>query len=238
MGDKILIVDDDPALARVLTMSLKDEGYDVAVAEGGMKAIEHVANKPVDLLLLDIMMPGMDGWETCRRIREFSDVPILMLTAKGEMLDRVRGLSLGADDYLVKPFNMTELLLRIRAILRRVRSHPDEEVPVYYDDGHLVVEAARRLVMRGGEMIRLTPKEFELLKALVRRAGEPLAVTYLLSNVWGEEYTGQTNYLKVYIRRLRIKIEDDPDHPQYILTERGIGYRFKREPRRFKESGA
>ena len=230
MTDRILIVEDDPALVRVLTLILGDEDYKVSAVDDGKEAIEHVINRLVDLVILDIMLPGMDGWEVCQRIREFSDVPILVLTAKNEMTDRIHGLSLGVDDYLAKPFNITELLLRIRAILRRTRSHPEEDQPVHYDAGHLLVNATGRLVMRRGELIHLTPKEFKLLKALVGRAGEALASEYLLSNVWGEKYTHRTNYLKVYMRRLRLKIEDDPDHPRYILTERGIGYRFKREP--------
>jgi DNA-binding response OmpR family regulator len=222
----ILVVEDDKTLAQLLHENLRDEGYEVLLAHDGVQGLQVFEAHGVDLVLLDIMMPRMDGWETCRRIREISDVPIVMLSAREDVLDRVRGLELGADDYVTKPFNSLELLARIRAALRR-RSYPLREQSTVHVDGRLTVDRAHREVLVEGHAVELSAIEFKLLACLLDNAGRISTHQSLLTQVWGWEYAEETDYLKVYIHHLRKKIEPDPSRPCYILTERGKGYRFQ-----------
>lgn len=228
MKDKILIIDDDPTLLRVVGLSLEGEGYKVYCARDGLEGMRCVYEHHPDLIILDVMMPGMDGWETCRRLREVVDIPIIMLTAKGDLQDRLEGLSLGADDYVPKPFDMDELLLRVKAVLRRARRRPYLKEPLRYDDGWVTIDLASREVRRGGKLVRLTPTEFKLIAFLLKNAGRPVSHEEILAQVWGEEYVDASDWIKVHIRHLRQKIEKDPSNPQYILTVRGVGYQFRR----------
>ncbi len=221
---KVLVIEDDAVLRRLLQLYLSGAGYGVVEAVSGEEGLRGAYRERPDLIVLDIMLPGVDGWEVCERLRQLCDVPILILSAKGLVGDRVRGLQLGADDYVTKPFDMRELLLRMRAILRRVRG------PIGYDseysDGYLSLRLGEGMVMREGHLVSLTSLELQLLACLLRRRGRPVNPREILQEVWGPEYGGEVHYVKNYIRRLRQKIEEDPSDPQYILTERGIGYRF------------
>jgi DNA-binding response OmpR family regulator len=222
----ILIVEDDKTLAHLLSEDLQDEGYQVLLADDGVQGLQAIRAYSVDLVVLDVLMPRMDGWETCRSMRRISDVPIIMLTAKGDVLDRVRGLELGADDYITKPFNSMELLARIRAALRR-RNHPFVEQTRVQLDGRLAVDRAHHELFVDGQAVELSAIEFKLLACLLDNAGRISTHQSLLTQVWGWEYAGETDYLKVYIHHLRKKVEPDPSQPCYILTERGKGYRFQ-----------
>jgi two-component system response regulator MtrA len=206
-------------------MILKKEGYQVEVAENGESGLEMAVQLQPDLILLDIMMPGVDGWEACREIRKITTAPIIYLTAKREESDIVRGLQLGADDFIPKPFRRHELTARIEAVLRRSRPDTPEE-DVVYEIGDLVIDQVRWEVRRGEEPVHLTPTEFNLLLMFARNADRPISHREILTTVWGEHHESNLNLLKVYIRQLRRKIEDDPDRPQRILTQRGIGYRL------------
>ncbi len=221
----ILLIDDDPDLLTLLSMILKKEGYQVEVAENGESGLEMAVQLQPDLILLDIMMPGVDGWEACREIRKITTAPIIYLTAKREESDIVRGLQLGADDFIPKPFRRHELTARIEAVLRRSRPDTPEE-DVVYEIGDLVIDQVRWEVRRGEEPVHLTPTEFNLLLMFARNADRPISHREILTTVWGEHHESNLNLLKVYIRQLRRKIEDDPDRPQRILTQRGIGYRL------------
>jgi len=221
----ILLIDDDPDLLTLLSMILKKEGYQVEVAENGESGLEMAVQLQPDLILLDIMMPGVDGWEACREIRKITTAPIIYLTAKREESDIVRGLQLGADDFIPKPFRRHELTARIEAVLRRSRPDTPEE-DVVYEIGDLVIDQVRWEVRRGEEPVHLTPTEFNLLLMFARNADRPISHREILTAVWGEHHESNLNLLKVYIRQLRRKIEDDPDRPQRILTQRGIGYRL------------
>ena len=228
---RLLIVDDDTTLLQLLELRLSLEGYDVASADNGLAALRWFFEHRPDLVILDIMLPEMNGWNVCQRIREVSDVPILMLTALHEPEERIRGFDLGADDYLVKPFDVQELTARVRAILRRARlpRPTDGETRVHnsYTDGHLCIDLTTRSVMYDGEPIHLTPQEFKLLSCFVRHPGLTLSHDYLLYQVWGlTDGARGYEYLKTYIRYLRRKIEPDPQRPAYILTEHGLGYRL------------
>lgn len=228
---KILVVDDAPEVIEAVTLSfnLQWRETDVLGAYDGEKALELVEMEYPDLVLLDIAMPGIDGYETLQRIREFSDVPVIMLTAKDGILDKVKGLELGADDYITKPFDHLELLARVKAVLRRLdMPQPVSRAPSF-ESGDLSVDFATQQVRLRGEIVQLTPIEYKLLYHLVRNVGRVLTHETLLAKVWGREYLDEIDYLRVYVRRLRLKLENDPEHPQYILTERGLGYRF-REP--------
>jgi len=227
MGDKVLIIDDDVTLTTVIQLRLEQEGYEVIIANSGVEGLRQAYDAHPDLVILDIMMPGLDGWETCQRLREISDVPIIMLTAKDGEMDMVRGLELGADGYISKPFSTKELLARIQALLRRTRLPSSPTRPAVYTDGDLVVDFAKHRVTVRGKRVNLTPTEFRLLSCLVRNAGRVIPHEALLAQVWGPEYIGEIQYLKLYIRYLRQKIEEDPSKPQYILTEWGIGYYFR-----------
>lgn len=226
MSDRILIIDDDLTLLDLLSHSLEKSGYKVLTASNGIDGLQMVYKDRVDLVILDIMMPRMDGWETCRRIREISDVPIIMLTAKDEEADKLQGFEYGVDDYVTKPFSFAELTARVKAILLRTRKPPpDKERHVYvFED--LVVDADSSQVTLHGKPVSLTPTEFQLLLTLAENAGRILSHEQLLAQVWGPEYVAEAGYVKRYIWYLRQKIEDDPADPRYILTERGFGYKL------------
>jgi two-component system KDP operon response regulator KdpE len=228
LKETILIIDDDADLAKIVQINLKREGYDTVVAYSGVEGLQKAYSCQPDLVILDIMMPGMDGWTTCRRLREISAVPIVMLTARGMEADIVRGLELGADDYIVKPFGSKELLARIHALLRRADTSATKRPPVYSDaDGELTVDFVKRMVIVRGTQVDLTPTEFKLLSTFVQNEGRVLPHRFLLTQVWGPEYADEVNYLKLYVRYLRQKVEEDPSNPNYILTEWGVGYRFR-----------
>ena len=223
----ILVVDDEPRIIEAVSMNLELEGYQVASASNGYEALQKITKQLPDLVILDIMMPEMDGFETLRQIREVSSVPVVMLTVKGEEIDKLKGLELGADDYITKPFNAKELILRVKAILRRIEMPapvPKTEIRI---DSNLSIDFARHKVMVRGKEVRLRPTEYRLLYHLVSNAGLILTHETLLRRVWGYEYRDEDHYLWLYITYLRQKIEEDPKHPKYILGERGIGYRFK-----------
>lgn len=223
---KILVVDDEPRMIRFIRLNLEHDGFEVHDASDGQEALEQLRDVMPDLILLDVMMPGIDGFETLEMIREISNVPVIMLTAKGDVDDRVKGLELGADDYISKPFSPAELSSRARAVLRRTEM-PGEPVhePIEVDD-RLKLDFDRREVFVEGEKVKLRPTEYRLLYHLVKNAGWVVPHEQLLAKVWGYEYRDETHYLRLYINYLRQKLEEDPSNPQYILTERGVGYRF------------
>ncbi len=219
----ILIVDDEPGLRELLKINLEHEGYAITQAENGAAGLAAVRDQRPDLVILDVMMPEIDGWETCRRLREFSQVPVLMLTARVQSTDIVAGLESGADDYLLKPFNLDELVARVRALLRRV---PAPNRPVSAGNSEIVIDKQKREVLVRGEQVDLTPTEYDLLLMLAENAGVVLNHETLLQGVWGQEYTKDNDYLKVYIWHLRRKVERDPRDPHLLLTEWGVGYRL------------
>jgi two-component system KDP operon response regulator KdpE len=235
MKKRILVVDDEPRIRRFVRMNLELEGYEVYEADDGLSAVNKVRDDLPDLVLLDVMMPNMDGFETLARIREFSAVPVIILTAKDDEADLTHGLDLGADDYITKPFSPRVLSSRIRAVLRRVEPAATQaEAPLVIDEG-LAIDFPRREVIVRGERIKLRPTEYRLLLHLVENAGWILPHETLLAKVWGPEYRDDSQLLRLYITYLRKKIEPDPANPRYILTERGVGYRFvdfKRERNR------
>lgn len=226
------MVDDEPSLVDTIRYNLKREGHEVSVAYDGLEALEVARRLRPDLIVLDVMLPKLDGFEVCRTLRSETTSPILMLTAKASEIDKVVGLEIGADDYLAKPFSFRELLARVRASLRRVqmlRAEPRPATPAeeQLTAGDLVVDLARHEVTRAGRPIALKPKEFDLLAYLMRNRGRVLTRDILLQNLWGYEYDGGTRTVDVHIRGLREKIEADPSHPELIQTVRGVGYRFK-----------
>jgi len=222
----ILVVDDESRMVRFVRMNLELEGYQVAEASSGMEALDKVRDELPDLVVLDVMMPEMDGFETLARLREISTVPVIMLTVKGDEEDRIRGLELGADDYVTKPFSPRELASRIRAVLRRAdMPSPVARTTIRVDD-RLEIDFRQREVIVDGERIRLRPTEYRLLYHLVNNAGWIMTHEMLLSKVWGYEYRDEAGLLRLYITYLRKKIEPEPGDPRYILTERGVGYRF------------
>ncbi|MCD6288955.1 MAG: response regulator transcription factor [Anaerolineae bacterium] len=223
----ILVVDDERRMVHFVRMNLELEGFRVTEAYNGIDALDKVREAMPDLVLLDVAMPEMDGFETLARLREFSNVPVIMLTVRSEEEDRIRGLDLGADDYVTKPFSPRELASRIRAVLRRVAmtSSIDRTTPLEIDD-YLTIDFPRRDVIVGGKRISLRPTEYRLLQHLVENAGWIVPHDQLLSKVWGPEYRDENQLLRLYITYLRKKIEPDPSHPRYIFTERGVGYRF------------
>ena len=222
----ILLVDDDPQLIRLVRANLESIGYVVLVAMNAHSALELVDMEMPDMILLDIMLPEMDGYEVCQRIREFSTTPIIMLTAKVEDTDKVKGLKLGADDYLTKPFSVQELLARIEAVLRRAGSSEENKAPPTFTGGDVSVDFVQRRVMVRGQEVALTLTEYKLLSQLVSNAGRVMLHRELLTRVWGAEYQDELEYLRAYIRHLRQKIEDNPHQPKYILSKPGIGYIF------------
>jgi DNA-binding response OmpR family regulator len=221
---RILIVDDEPRYVRLLEANLKTEGYAVSTAMDGIQAMEVFSAQPADLILLDIMMPRLDGFGVCQRIREFSNVPIMILTAKGEEHDRVRGLDLGADDYLVKPFSATEMLARVRAVLRRAERPAQEGEARYFVHADLRIDLARAEVWRGDHQVSLSATEYRLLLLFAHHIGKILTSEELLTGVWGPEYKSDKEILWVSIARLRQKLEDDAHNPRHIVTRSGLGY--------------
>ncbi len=223
---RLLIVDDEPDVVELIRASLESVGYEVTSATDGRQALEMAETEMPDLIILDIMLPGLDGYEVCRRIREFSAVPIIMLTARSAEVDLVRGFDAGADDYLTKPFAINELLARVKAVLRRSK-FPDEIVnrPAL-TAGEVTIDFARRRVTVRGREVKLSPTEYRLLSLLASNAGRVMLHQELLRRVWGPEYREATEYLRVYVRYLRQKIEREPAHPQFILTQPGVGYMF------------
>ena len=223
----ILLVEDDEASAQLAAAHLLRAGFRSRHFFEGEQALEEVLGLAPSAILLDLRLPGMDGFETLRQIRMFSDVPVIMLTARDDVLDKVKGLELGADDYVTKPFDHLELLARVKALLRRLdMPQPTSRAPSF-QSGDLSVDFAAREVRLRGEVVPLTATEYKLLYHLVRNAGHVLRHETLLAKVWGREYVDEIDYLRVYIRRLRRKLEDDPEQPRRILTERGLGYRFE-----------
>jgi DNA-binding response OmpR family regulator len=226
-GKTILVVDDEPRIIEAVNMNLELEGYQVSSASNGYEALKKLTKEVPDLVILDVMMPQMGGFETLRQIREISTVPVIMLTVKGEETDKVKGLDLGADDYVTKPFSPKELVSRLKAVLRRVEMpSPVPKTEILVDDNLSIDFGQCKVIVRGKE-IHLRPTEYRLLYHLVSNAGRVLTHETLLKRVWGYEYRDEDHYLWLYITYLRQKIEEDPKHPKYILGERGIGYRFK-----------
>ncbi|GIK57880.1 MAG: response regulator transcription factor [Chloroflexi bacterium] len=222
----LLLIDDDEMITGPLVRQFTQAGYGVLVAHNGRDGLSIALSQNPDLVLLDVMMPEMDGWEVCRRLRQQSVVPILMLTALGEEVDRILGLELGADDYLPKPFSTRELQARVRALLRRVELDRAAQPTTVLTAGDIHLELETRQVSKNGRPLTLRFKEFELLSLLLSRPGQVISRTELFDKVWGTDWLGDTRTLDVHVRWLREKIEDDPGQPRYIQTVRGVGYRF------------
>ena len=223
----ILVVDDEERMARFIRLNLEHDGFKVVEAYNGMKALQNLRDRMPDLILLDVMLPDLDGFEVLKMIREISNVPVIMLTAKGEEDDRIHGLEYGADDYVTKPFSPRELVSRIKAVLRRTESGGFTTSKDVIDvDEHLKIDFGRREVWLDGSLIKLRPTEYRLLYHLVQNAGWVMTYDQILSKVWGYEYRDEPHYVRLYINYLRQKLESDPSNPKYILTERGVGYRF------------
>jgi len=220
----VLVCDDEPRIIQFVRVNFEMKGARVVEARDGAACLQKVRETLPDLVVLDVNMPGMDGFETLRELRTFSDVPVIMLTVQADESDRIRGLDLGADDYVGKPFSPSELVSRARAVLRRVQTPRDHRLIVVDDD--LQLDFAQREVIARGQRVKLRPTEWRLLYHLVKHAGWLQTHEVILSHVWGPEYIDQDNYVRLYITYLRQKIEPDPSHPRYILTERGMGYRF------------
>ena len=223
---KILVVDDEERMLRFIRLNLEHDGFLVIEAVKGHEALDKMRTGMPDLILLDVMLPDLDGFEVLKMIREISTVPVIMLTAKGEEDDRVKGLELGADDYVTKPFSPRELVSRVKAVLRRVEVEGGGEEEVLQVDDRLKIDFSRREIFVNGELVKLRPTEYRLLYHLVQNAGWVLTYDQILSRVWGYEYRDEPHYVRLYINYLRQKLEDDPSNPKYILTERGVGYRF------------
>ncbi len=223
---KILVVDDEERMARFIRLNLEHDGFQVIEAVKGMQAVGLLRDKMPDAVILDVMLPDIDGFEVLQLIREVSTVPVIMLTAKGEEEDRVKGLELGADDYVTKPFSPRELVSRVRAVLRRVEQASNTGEGTIEVDDHLKIDFGRREIRLDGELVKLRPTEYRLLYHLVMNAGWVLTYDQILSKVWGYEYRDEPHYVRLYVNYLRQKLEKDPANPKYILTERGVGYRF------------
>lgn len=221
----ILVVDDEPRMIGFIRMNLELEDHQVIEAHSGLEALDAIRTQLPDLVLLDVMMPDLDGFETLRMLREFSDIPVIMLTAKGEENDKVLGLELGADDYITKPFGPRELSSRIKALFRRLEKPSTEEAILRVDD-RLSVDFNQRQVIVDGAAVKLRPTEYRLLYHLIRNAGWTVPHDQILQKVWGYEYRDEAHYVRLYVNYLREKIEEDPSNPIYIITERGVGYRF------------
>ena len=225
MAKRILIVDDEPRYLRLLEANLRTEGYEVVTAQDGGQAVDLFSNQPIDLVLMDVMMPKLDGFGATQRIREFSNVPIIILTAKGDEQDRVRGLDLGADDYLVKPFSATELLARVRAVLRRAQPSGDVVGQSrFFTHDNLKIDFARAEVWKGEMAVSLSATEYRLLLQFAHHTGKIMSSEELLTSVWGPEYRADKEILWVSIARLRQKLEDDAHSPKHIVTRSGLGY--------------
>jgi DNA-binding response OmpR family regulator len=232
----ILVVDDEPRMTKFIRMNLELEGYRVIEAHNGLEALEKARTNLPDLVVLDVMMPELDGFDTLEMLREVSSVPVIMLTVRADEEDKVRGLELGADDYVTKPFGAREFVSRVKAVLRRTQGPVTPEEAVLQVDDRLGIDFNSREVIVEGQRVKLRPTEFRLLYHLIENAGWVVPHETLLAKVWGYEYQEEIQYLRLYITYLRQKIEPDPSHPRYILTERGVGYRFvdfrKKQPGR------
>ena len=230
MGAKVLVVDDESNIVDILTANLERNGYEVIAAYDGHQALQLALNENPDLILLDCMLPGMDGFDVCRKVRLHSSVPIIMLTAKSEEIDKVLGLELGADDYITKPFSVREVMARVKAQIRRINyaesDHSDDHQLVF---GDLVIDQEAYEVTRGGEPLPLTLREFEFLRFLARYAGQVFSRETLLEKVWGYEYYGDVRTVDVTVRRTREKVEPDQNNYRYLLTKRGVGYYFNKD---------
>ncbi|MGN6751199.1 MAG: response regulator [Intrasporangium sp.] len=223
---RILIVEDEESFSDPLSYLLKKEGYDVAVADTGPAALSEFEQNGADLVLLDLMLPGLSGIDVCRQLRQRSTVPVIMLTAKDSEIDKVVGLELGADDYVTKPYSSRELLARIKAVLRRL-AEPEELLPSTMEAGPVRMDVERHTVTVRGEPVALPLKEFELLEMLLRNSGRVLTRMQLIDRVWGSDYVGDTKTLDVHVKRLRSKVEQDPSNPVHIVTVRGLGYKLE-----------
>ncbi|MDR2899118.1 MAG: response regulator YycF [Clostridiales bacterium] len=229
MSRKVLVVDDEKNIVDIVSFNLKKEGYEVLTGSDGEEGLKKALEEDPDLILLDIMMPKLDGFEVCKKIREKKDTPIIMLTARAEEVDKVLGLELGADDYVTKPFGVRELMARVKANIRRKAqsvtesNESTEDISAY---GDITIDSKRYEVKRKGELINLTRREFELIKFLATQQGQVFSRENLLEKVWGYEYFGDVRTVDVTVRRLRAKIEENPEYPKYVLTKRGVGYYF------------
>ena len=223
---RVLVVEDEESFSDALSFMLRKEGFEVGVASTGTDAVAEFDRSGADLVLLDLMLPGMSGTEVCRSIRQRSSVPIIMVTAKDSEVDKVVGLELGADDYVTKPFSSRELVARIRAVLRRA-SEPEELLPGVLEAGPVRMDVERHVVTVSGDPVALPLKEFELLELLLRNSGRVLTRGMLIDRVWGSDYVGDGKTLDVHVKRLRAKIETDPGHPVHLVTVRGLGYKFE-----------
>lgn len=223
---KILVVDDEERMVRFIRLNLEHDGFLVSEAFNGKEAIQQLRDVAPDLILLDVMMPDLDGFEVLQMVREASNIPVLMLTAKGEEDDRIRGLELGADDYITKPFSPREMVSRVKAVLRRTEASSGSMHDLIEVDERLKVDFDRREIWLEGKIVKLRPTEYRLLYHLVQNAGWVISHDQLLTKVWGYEYRDEPHYVRLYINYLRKKLEEDPANPKYILTERGVGYRF------------
>jgi two-component system KDP operon response regulator KdpE len=232
---RILVVDDEERMVRFIRLNLEHDGFQVSEAFNGKEAIQKIRDVTPDLILLDVMMPDLDGFEVLETVREVSNVPVIMLTAKGEEDDRVRGLELGADDYVTKPFSPRELVSRVKAVLRRTESASGSMHGLIEVDERLKIDFDRREIWLEGKLVKLRPTEYRMLYHLVQNAGWVVTHDQLLTKVWGYEYRDEPHYVRLYINYLRQKLEADPSNPRYILTERGVGYRFVDFRRESKE---
>jgi two-component system KDP operon response regulator KdpE len=232
---RILVVDDEERMVRFIRLNLEHDGFQVSEAFNGKEAIRKIRDVTPDLILLDVMMPDLDGFEVLETVREVSNVPVIMLTAKGEEDDRVRGLELGADDYVTKPFSPRELVSRVKAVLRRTESASGSMHGLIEVDERLKIDFDRREIWLEGKLVKLRPTEYRMLYHLVQNAGWVVTHDQLLTKVWGYEYRDEPHYVRLYINYLRQKLEADPSNPKYILTERGVGYRFVDFRREIKE---
>lgn len=229
----ILTADDDPQILRLVARNLQLEGYEVITAIDGQEALERLEAQKFDLAILDVMMPKLDGFTVCARVREFSSIPIIMVTARGQDQDKIHGLDLGADDYLTKPFSVEELLARVRSVLRRSQFAANQEgqnLRPIVALGELTIDFAQHRVTVANEEIDLTPIEYRLLAYLAQNSGRVVTQDLLLEHVWGEEYVGESHLLQVNMNRLRRKIETDPTHPHYLITKMGVGYYLAAQP--------
>ena len=222
-GERVLIVDDEPQIRRALRTALAGHGYEVELAEDGEAALTALAARPPDVVVLDLVMPGVDGFEVLRQARAWSKVPIVVLSARGQERDKVEALDLGADDYLTKPFGMAELLARVRAVLRRAGAPTEPRLAV----GDVAIDLARHVVTKAGAEVHLTPTEYDLLRVLATNAGKVLTHRQLLERVWGDYAAENSQQLRVYVNYLRRKLEDDPARPRLLVTEPGVGYRLR-----------
>jgi two-component system KDP operon response regulator KdpE len=226
LKERVLAVDDDAEFLALTQMWLENAGYDVLTAQDGLEGLRRVFSSRPDLVLLDASMPGMDGYEVCRRIRDMSDIPVIMMTVDSGSTDLLRAFGYGADDYITKPVDFTEVMARVTAVLRRVRKAAQEDGSTVFCEGELEIDWKSRQVFVRGKRVKLSPTEFKLLACLVQNRGWIVPHEQLLQKAWGINYVGDKSFVKLYVRYLRLKLEKDPRHPEIILTERGIGYRF------------